>query len=56
MKKKVITVSGVVVRNFFTLYVLADGTPRGGKSQNTGILGLFGPGRALALIEIPGIG
>ena len=35
-------VSGMVVRNFFTFQVLADRTPRGGKSQNTGILGHFG--------------
>ena len=34
--------------------VLPDRTPTCGKSQNTGILGHFGPGRPLALIEIPG--
>ena len=38
IKKKVTTVSGVVVRNFFTFYVLADRTPMGGKSQNMGLL------------------
>ena len=55
-KKKVAKQSGMVVRNFFTLYVLADRTPRGGKSQNMGISGHFGPGRPLALREIPGAG
>ena len=38
-EKKVTTLSGMVVRNFFTLCILPDVTPRGGKSQNTGILG-----------------
>ena len=47
--KKVTTLSGMVVRNFFTLYILADRTPRGGKSQNTGIVGHFGLGRPLVL-------
>ena len=36
------------VRNFFTICVLADRTPTGGKSQNTGILGPFGLGQPLA--------
>ena len=36
-KTKVTTLSGMVVRNFLTFYVLPDRTPRGGKSQNTGI-------------------
>ena len=31
----------MVVRNFFTFYILPDRT-RGGKAQNTGILGHFG--------------
>ena len=47
--KNVTTVSGVVVRNSFTHYVLADWTTMGRKSQNMGILRHFGPGRALAL-------
>ena len=34
-KKKITTLSGTVVRNFFT--VLPDWTPRGGKSRNTGL-------------------
>ena len=42
------------VRNFFTFYVLADRTPTGGKSRNTGFLGHFGLGQPLALREIPG--
>ena len=33
------------VRNFFTLHILADRTPTGGKSQNTGVSGHFGLGR-----------
>ena len=37
--EKVTTLSGMVVRNFLTLYVLADQTPRGRKSRNTGISG-----------------
>ena len=40
------------LRKFFTLYVLADWTPRGGKSENTGVLGRFGTGQSLALKEI----
>ena len=55
-KKQSYPLSGMVVRNFFTVYVLADRNPRGGKSRNTGILGHFGPGRPLALIEITGAG
>ena len=35
-EKNVTTLSGIIVRNFFTSCVLADRTPRGGKSQNTG--------------------
>ena len=54
MKKNVTTVSRMVVRNFLAFYVLADRTPRGRKSQNTGMLGHFGFGRPLALGEIPG--
>ena len=46
----------MVVRNFFTFYLLADRTPMGGKSQNMGVLGHFGLGRPLALREIPGLG
>ena len=41
-KKKVTTLSGMVVRKFFMLYVLPDlfdRTPMGGNSQNMGILG-----------------
>ena len=53
-KKKVITLSGMVVRNFFTFCVLTHRTPRGEKSQNTGFLGPFGLGQPLALREIPG--
>ena len=47
---------GMVVRNFFTSYVLPDLTPTGGKSQNTGVSGHFGLGRPPALREIPGMG
>ena len=39
---------------FFIFYVLADRTPRGGKSRNTGFLGHCGLGQPLALREIPG--
>ena len=53
--KKVTMLSGMVVRNFFTLLVLPDRTLRDGKSRNTGISGHFGPGRPLALREIPGL-
>ena len=42
------------VRDFSTFYGLADRTLTGGKSQNTGVLGHFGPGRPLALREILG--
>ena len=42
----------MVVRNFLTVYVLADQTPTGGKSRNTSIFGHFG----LGLGEIPGLG
>ena len=38
----------------FYVLRLADRTPTGGKSQNTGVLGHFGLGRPLALREIPG--
>ena len=34
-------------RNIFTCCVFPDRTPRGGKSQHTGFLGLFGPGQPL---------
>ena len=44
----------MVFHNFLTFYVLADRTPTRGKSQKTGILGHFGLGRPLALVEIPG--
>ena len=54
-EKKVTTLSRMVVRNLFTFYGLADETPTGGKSQNTGILGHFGRGRPLAFREIPGL-
>ena len=53
-RKKVATLSGMVVRNLFTFYVLTDRTPRGGKSRNTGVLGHFGLGQPLALREILG--
>ena len=49
-------ISGMVVRNFLTFYILPDRTPTGGKSQNTGILGHFGLGRPLAPGEIRGAG
>ena len=42
------------MRKFFTLCVLAERTPTGGKSQNTGVLGTFGLGQPLALEEVPG--
>ena len=42
------------LRNFFTLSVLADWTPRGRKSRDTGVLGHFGLGQPLALREILG--
>ena len=54
--EKVITLSGMVVRNFLTLYVLTDRTPTDGKTQNTRIFGHFGLGRPLALRETPGPG
>ena len=44
MKKTVITVSGMVFRNFLTVYVLADRTPRVEKSRNTGVSGCYCPG------------
>ena len=47
IEKKVTMLSGMVVRNFFTCCILTDRTPRGGKSQNTGILGPFGLGQPL---------
>ena len=40
--KKITTLSGMGVRNFFILYILPGRTPRGRKSRNTGILGHFG--------------
>ena len=55
-KKKVTTLSGMVVRNFLTVYVSTDRTPTGGKTQNTRIFGHFGLGRPLVLREIPGPG
>ena len=33
-EKKVTTLSGMVVRNFFTVYVLTDRTPTGGETRN----------------------
>ena len=48
--------SGMVVRNFLTFYILPDRTPKGRKSRNTGILGHFDLGRPFALREIPGLG
>ena len=41
-------------RNLSGFSVLADWTPTGGKSQSTGLLGHFGPGRPLALRDFPG--
>ena len=38
------TLSGIVVRNCFTFYVLPERSPRGGKSRNIGFLGPFGLG------------
>ena len=55
-KKNVTTLSGMVVRNFFTLPVLHHRALRGRNSQNTSIFGHFGLGRPLALREIPGLG
>ena len=55
-KKKVTTLSGMVVCNFFTFYVLPDWTPTCGKSQNTGIASHFGLGRPWVRREIPGMG
>ena len=42
------------LHNLFTVCVLANRTPRGGKSRNIGILGPVGLGQPLALREIPG--
>ena len=42
------------LRSFFTFCVLAERTPTGRKSKNTGFLGPFGLGQPLALGEIPG--
>ena len=53
-KTKVTTLSGMVVRNFFTFHVLTDQAPRGGKSQNTGGLGPFGLGQPLGTYRISG--
>ena len=39
------------LRNFSTLCVFANRTPRGGKSQNTGFLGPFGLGQPLGRAE-----
>ena len=55
-EKKNTTLSGMVVRNFLTFYVLTDRTPRGGKNAKYKNFGPFGLGRPLALIEIPGPG
>ena len=55
-KRNVTTLFGMVVCDFLTFYVLADQTPRGGKSRNTGMLGHFGPRRPLALRQVPGRG
>ena len=41
---------------FLPLYVLADRTPTGGNSRNTGPSGHSGPGQPLALRAIPGAG
>ena len=47
-EKNVTALSGIVVCNFFPFCVLTDRTtPRGGKSQNTGLLGTFGLGQPL---------
>ena len=42
------------LRNFFTFCVVGQPDPQGRESQNTGLLGPFGPGQPLALREIPG--
>ena len=55
-KKNVPTLSGMVVRNFLTFYVLPDQTPTGGKTQSVGFLGHSDLGGSLALAEIPGAG
>ena len=39
IERKVTTLSGMVVRNFFTFCVFADWIPRGGTSQKNGFLG-----------------
>ena len=41
-------------RDFFIFYILADRTPTGGESRNTGFLVRFGLGQPLVLGEIPG--
>ena len=46
-KKKVTTLSGMVVHNFLTSNVLADRTPTGGESRNTGVSRPFWPRTAL---------
>ena len=50
-KKKVTTLSGMVVRNILTFYVLANWTPTGVKTQNMGFSGYLDLGRPMALIE-----
>ena len=40
-EKKVTTLSGVVVPKNFTVSVLPDRTPTGGKSQNMGVLAIL---------------
>ena len=55
-KKRHTTLSGMVVRNFFTFSVLANRTPTGRKTRNMGFLGHFGLGRPLAFRGIPGTG
>ena len=49
IEKNVTTLSGLVVRYFFTFCILTHRTPRGGKSQTTGVLGPFGLGQRLGI-------
>ena len=46
-KNKCTTLSGMVVRNFLTLYVLTDRTPTGGKTRKYKDFGPFWPRRVV---------
>ena len=54
--EKKTTLSGMIVRNLLTVYVLTERTPTSEKSQTMGVLGHFRLGRASALKEVPGPG